>query len=172
MAKGKLELGNGEYRQALATLIQVESQNPRYLPVVLPLIRQCWERLGNDQLTDYLQHLHEDFGIISAAVELAQGIRGAQGLGAAIDYLLPILEANPDPLAISRVLALLAEDGGPGSGRMRRLCGLLQALMARKLRFQCEQCGFSVSELYWRCPSCQYWGSIMPLDYGAAWTEM
>lgn len=168
MTKGKLELSNGEYRQALATLRQVEIQNPRYLPVVLPLIRQCWERLGNERdLTRYLQQLHEDLGVISAAVELAENIRCTQGISTAMDFLLPILEANPDPLAISRALTLLAEEESPGSGKMRRLCILLQGLMAGKLRFQCEHCGFSVSELYWRCPSCQYWASIMPLGYGS-----
>lgn len=165
IAKGKLELGNGEYRLALETLRRVESQDPRYLPVVLPLIRQCWERQGNGhELAGYLQYLHGEFGFITAAVELAERIRSTQGLGAAMDYLLPVLEANPDPFAISRALALLAEDGGLGSAEMRRLCALLQPALAGKLRFQCEHCGFSASELYWRCPSCQYWGSILPAE--------
>jgi lipopolysaccharide biosynthesis regulator YciM len=168
IAKGKLELGNGEYRQALETLRQVESQNPRYLPVVLPLIRQCWERQGNTQeLTRYLHHLHEKFGFISAAVELAERIRDTQGIDAAIDYLLPILEANPNPFSISRAMALLAEDRSLGSNKMRRLCALLQATTADRLRFQCEHCGFSLSELFWRCPSCQHWGSILPTEIGS-----
>jgi lipopolysaccharide biosynthesis regulator YciM len=125
------------------------------------------ERLGHEQeLIDYLDHLHADFGIIAAAVERAERMRGTRGITAAIDYLLPIMEANPDPLAISRVLTLLVEDRNLGSGHMRRLCSLLQVLLASQLHFQCEHCGFVVSELYWRCPTCQYWGTIRPVDPG------
>lgn len=171
IAKGKLEMGNGEYRQALESLRQVEAQNPVYLPVVLPLIRQCWERQGNEEtLVSYLEYLHRDFGIITAAVERAERMRSTHGIAAAIDYLLPIMEANPDPLAISRVLALLAEDRSLASRSLRRLCVLLQTMMANKTHFQCGQCGFSVSELYWRCPSCQYWGSIIPTECRTAVT--
>ncbi len=164
LTKGRLELGQGEYRQALATLQRVERQNPIYLPATLPLVKACWEHLDNEpDFLEYLEHLHRDFGIMAAAAERAEHIRRRQDLHSAMDYLLPIMESKPDPLAISRALALLTEDSGLGASRMQRLCRLLQELLSSTLHFRCEQCGFAVTELYWHCPSCQYWGSIRPV---------
>lgn len=166
MAKGRLELGNGEDKQALNTLKSVELQNPDYLPVVLPLIRQCWERQGNErEFIAYLDHLYEEFGMVSAAVERADRMSRTLGLGAALDYLLPILESRPDPIGISRALALLSEEGPYASNKMRRLCSLLQELVSDQPQFLCKHCGFGAKELHWRCPSCQYWGSIRPTGY-------
>lgn len=166
IAKGKLELGNGEDKQALLTFKSVESQNPVYLPVVLPLIRQCWDRRGNErEFIAYLDHLYETFGVVSAAVERADRMRQTLGISAALDYLLPILERRPDPIGISRALALLSEDSQYASNKIRRLCALLQELASDQHQFQCKHCGFGAKELHWRCPSCQYWGSIRPTGY-------
>jgi lipopolysaccharide biosynthesis regulator YciM len=30
-------------------------------------------------------------------------------------------------------------------------------------RYHCIECGFRATELHWRCPSCQFWGSVIPL---------
>lgn len=168
ITKGKLELGNGEEKQALITLKSVESQNPAYLPVVLPLIRQCWERQGNErEFIAYLDYLYDEFGIVAAAVERADRMRHTLGITAALDYLLPILESTPDPMGITRALSLLGEESQYASNKMRRLCTLLQTLATDRQQFQCVHCGFGAKELHWRCPSCQYWGSIRPAGYMA-----
>lgn len=169
IAKGRLELGNGEHLKALQTLKDIERQDPAYLSVVLPLISLCADRLGQGrELLDYYGQLYADYGIVSAAVARAERLQHVEGIMAAVDYLLPILEAHPEPLAVARALALLAADSQHGSGKLRRLSALLNDIMADTQQFQCEQCGFDASELYWRCPSCQYWGSIRPVGPFAA----
>lgn len=163
ISKGRLELGNGEFRQALATFKSIERQNPVYLSVVLPLIRLCWDRQGYEsELLEYLDHLYNDFGIVSAAVERAERLQLTQGLAEAVEYLLPILEKTPDVLAITRALALISSDDRLHNDNLRRLSDLLCNVMNTNEQFLCEKCGFSTSELYWRCPSCQYWGAITP----------
>ena len=163
IAKGRLELGNGEYRQAFESFQSLEGQNPIYLSVVLPHIRLCSERLGLERdLMDYLDSLYQSYGLVSAAVECAIRLRQRDGIAAAIDYLIPILEKTPDSLAISHALSMLSEDHHHGSQKMRRLSALLKDMMEGGQQFCCEHCGFGSSQIYWRCPSCQYWGSVRP----------
>ena len=165
IVRGRLELVNGELLQSLQTFKAVEAQNPVFLPVVLPMICACWERQGNErELMQYLDQIHQEFGIVSAAVLRSERLKRTQGVEAAIDYLLPILEAHPESTAITRALALLSEDSRYGSGKLRRLCTLLETLAEGSQQFRCDHCGFGLSELYWRCPSCQHWDSVTPTE--------
>jgi lipopolysaccharide biosynthesis regulator YciM len=163
LAKGRLELGNGEYRQAMETLKSIESQNPLYLPVALPLIRQCAERQMNKaELGDYLDHLYENFGIGSATVERAEQIRGGQGVKAALDYLLTVLEKTSDAQVLIQTLILVAEHADLGAENFRKLRNQILGLLESQPPYQCRHCGYAFTELYWRCPSCQHWDSIIP----------
>ncbi|MFN5745319.1 MAG: lipopolysaccharide assembly protein LapB [Methylococcaceae bacterium] len=163
IAKAKLEFGNGEYHQALQTLKNIELQNPVYLPVALPMIRLCWERQGDNGLTEYLERIYQNFGVVAAALEVAERIRESRGLTAAIDYLLPVIEANPDSGLIYRVLDFMTEDRSSAADRIRRINRALHSLVLDSDRYHCIECGFRATELHWRCPSCQFWGSIIPL---------
>ena len=163
IAKGKLEFGNTEYRQAIDSFKYVETQNPLYLPVVIPHLKNCWERQGNEyEAVEYLDHLYQDFGIVAAAVEVAERILKTKGTSAAIDYLLPVLEERPEPLTVSCALELLVEDRTIVSDRIQKLSTILSTLIAGTTHFHCVECGFSGHELHWCCPSCRYWGSIIP----------
>jgi lipopolysaccharide biosynthesis regulator YciM len=99
---------------------------------------------------------------VSAAVERAERLKSTFGSGYAVDYLLPILESQPEPLALARALALIVDDGHAENDALQRLCDLLKVLMEGREQFQCDQCGFGASDLYWRCPSCQHWDSVKP----------
>lgn len=163
ITRGRLEIANGEYRQALETFRVLEGQDPLYLPVVLPLIQQCSDKLGLErELIDYLDRLYQDYGMVSAAVERAERLKDRQGSQSAVEYLLPILEKTPDALAISRALKLVADGTGSVSSKIRKLCQLLIDNAGDRPLFVCEHCGFGTSELFWHCPSCKHWGSIRP----------
>ena len=171
LAKGRLELLNGEYRQAMETLKSIERQNPRYLPLALPLIRQCAERqLNKADVGDYLDHLYESFGLGSATIERAEHIRGRQGVKPALDFLMTVLEKTSDTQVLIRTLLLLAEHADLGRENVRKLRGQILGLVESQPPYQCNHCGYACTELYWRCPSCQHWDSIVPkgADLGPA----
>lgn len=163
MVKGRLELANGEYHQAVLSFKQIEHQNPVYLPVVFQPLKVCWEKLGIDQeATDYLDHLYQTYGLVAAAVEVAERILRTKGTAAAIDYLLPVLEERPEPLTVSCALELLTEGRAIVSDRIEKLGSILTSLIASTTHFHCVECGFSGHELHWCCPSCRHWSSIVP----------
>ena len=163
LAKGRLEFSKGEYRQSLDSFRSIESQNPLFLSVVLPMIGLCAERLGQErELIEYLDYLYHTYRIVAAAIERADRLSRLEGGQAAIDYLLPILEETPEPQAVTHAIGFLVQDSFLGPSRLKRLFDLLKEGVAGGQKFCCERCGFGSAELYWRCPSCRYWGAIRP----------
>ncbi len=162
--KGRLEYSKGEYRQSLHTFKSIETQNPLFLSVVLPTIGLCAERLDQErEFLEYLDYLYVNYRIVAAAIERADRLARRSGPGAAIDYLMPILDEVPDPQAVTHAVGFLAQDNFLGSpSRLGRLYALLKEGLEGRQKFCCERCGFGSVELYWRCPSCRYWGAVRP----------
>ena len=45
--------------------------------------------------------------------------------------------------------------------------GMRQAMvkvLERRPVYQCVHCGFAPSLLFWQCPSCKQWTTVVPLD--------
>lgn len=163
MARGRLEYMNGEYRQAFETLRGIEQQNPSFLAVVLPLIGHCADRLHFDEeYVGWLEDIHQRYRIMAAAIARADRLVRLRGMEAALNYLLPILEESPDPQALNHALGYLAQETH-SSSRLSRLQTLLSHTLSGQEQFRCEHCGFESVALYWRCPSCRYWGAIRPM---------
>lgn len=165
LIRARLDLASGNYVAALEMLRKVEAQNPSYLAECLPPAVVCYERLQDDQgLMDHLGRLYREFGLVAAAIVLAERIRMAEGDRAAAEYLLGVLEAKPWLLGLRRATLLLsAVDSEKGRSDMERVSLILSRLVAELPRYRCRECGFSGSELHWRCPSCQWWESITPV---------
>ncbi len=166
LIKARLELAGSDPAAALRTLRNVEIQNPEYLPEILRPVAVCYGYLGNDRaLAEYLEYLYRRYGLAGAAADLAGRIRDASGTSAAVDYLLGVLEAKPSLRCLGHMVQLLATAEGQQralQADLNRLSSVAGRLVAEIPRYRCFECGFSGAELHWRCPSCQYWGSIRP----------
>lgn len=169
LIKARLALANGAYDEALHTLRRVETQNPAYLSEIVQPIVVCYEHLADGQsLGDYLEYLYRTYGLLEAAVKFAERLRNTSGATAAAGYLMRVLEAKPSLQTLSRVIDLLTlpegtdripELKGVGIGRI----GLAaRRLLADTPRYRCAVCDFSGVVLHWRCPACQFWGTIAP----------
>lgn len=163
MITARLSMAKGEYAAALGSLKMVESQNPAYLTEVLELVGQCYVQSGKGgELSAYLEGLYQRYGLLSAALMLASQTRKSKGADAALDYLLPILEANPNFQGLRQVVEFMTESDA-GHRNFARLGPIVSGLVSPMPSFLCAECGFSGSELHWRCPSCQSWDSIAPV---------
>ena len=161
----KLEMREGRFEEALQSLKRVESQNSAIIPEIIEPLRICHDRLEKPtgELLGYLGYLYETYGFESAALGLAVRIRSEQGAGKAIEHMLRVLEAQPTLKSLNTLTGFLLEEG-PETQResLVRLDRALDRLYSNTPRYTCTHCGFSGSELHWRCPSCRYWESTKP----------
>ena len=164
LVKARWEFSQEDYTGALRTLHRVEQQNPAYLVEILELLVACHEHLGEQgKLRDCLGRLFWDFGLVEAAIVLSERILKEEGPRAAVDSLLAALEKKPSLSGLRYAVALLSVPGQEeGPSDMKRVAMILNRLGADLPLYRCRECGFSGTQLHWRCPSCQSWGSITP----------
>jgi len=156
----------GRFEDAVEMLKCVESQNPVLISEIIEPLSICHDRLGknNGELIGYLGYLYETYGLESAALALAERIRSEHGPGRAIEHLQRVLDARPSLKSLNAMTGFLLEEGMENQREaLVRLDRGLDRLASAASRYTCIQCGFTGSELHWRCPSCRYWESTKPL---------
>lgn len=161
----KLEMREGRFEEALQALKRVESQNADMLPEIIEPLRICHDRLEKPpgELIGYLGYLYESYGFESAALSLAERIRSEQGSGKAIEHMLHVLDTNPTLKTLNTLTGFLLEDGAENQREaLIRLDRALDRMYSFVSRYTCTHCGFSGSELHWRCPSCRHWETTKP----------
>ena len=161
----KLEMREGRFEEALQSLKRVESQNADLIQEIMEPLRICHDRLEkpSGELIGYLGYLYETYGFESAALALAERIRSEQGAGKAIEHMLRVLESLPTAKTLNALTGFLLEDGAETQREaLIRLDRALDRMYSNAPRYTCNHCGFSGSELHWRCPSCRHWESTKP----------
>ncbi|MFC0116881.1 lipopolysaccharide assembly protein LapB [Pseudoalteromonas xiamenensis] len=80
----------------------------------------------------------------------------------AILFLTASLKREPSIRGFSFLLQLLGEKQGNMTEVLAQIDKLVKSYIATKHEYQCQHCGFSSHTLYWLCPSCKHWETILP----------
>ena len=155
---GGLAEKRGEWTAAIRSYSRAAEQDRRYLPEILAPLKRCYEAAG--QMKAYAQYLddaeidHPDS--VPVALAKAEHLR-AEGADAQA-YLAERLASKPN----WRGLLLWLEGqsvNDPDAAKVRK--ALKMRLDARP-RYACSSCGLAPSVLFWQCPSCKQWATIVP----------
>jgi len=159
-----LEQRLGRYRQAIRILHRLRSQHPTFIHETLPLARRCYLALGDQQgLAGYLQECldqNPSEALITTFFE-----EGLEDCCNRSGELLERLRNTPSLTSLYRLLELHIQSSKDETSR-KPLLGLRDAMipiMRKEVRYQCNHCGFSASQLFWRCPSCKGWDTVRHL---------
>lgn len=149
-----------------AILGALERRAPDLLPDVLDLAVELYSHEKDEQgLRAWLQHLHETHGCVAAASLLSSRLTAGDGGAAARTYLIAALARTPSMPLLQVLLEHMVptdRNGGYASIEPAILSVLRAVVPPVTQRYTCSQCGFSGTEMHWRCPSCQTWETITP----------
>lgn len=165
MLEGYLALNRQQWSTAQQALLRIERQHLRYLPEILPALRQCYAELGQlDGYRIFLQRVYrqDPTGLLIAT--LAEELLVQGGLDSALTFLRAELETQPSFKGLSCLIELrLASQQPLERSDLEMLYHLSRQLFHSTVRYKCDNCGFIGKALHWRCPSCKTWSSIKPL---------
>ena len=165
LAQARIAMEAGAYEAALRHLAHIETQDLAFLPEAMPLLVECYRRLGrHDELLAHLERLCDLHSGITPVLTLTE-IMNESGRGAAgKDRLVSELKIRPTVRGIDRLVDYSLE-GADGEARENLLLlkELTVALIAQKANYVCSNCGFRGRTLHWQCPSCKNWNSVRPL---------
>jgi lipopolysaccharide biosynthesis regulator YciM len=163
LLEGKILIKAGQHRKAIRVLQLIEQQNHFFLPEALPLLQNCYDRMGNmDAFKEWLQQLlvrHPH--MTSARIMLTKIIQQQQGKQAAQQFLYRQLHQHPSVEGLHHLIIL-------GEENHQVLIPLIKdvttALIHKGDRYTCKNCGFSGRTLHWQCPGCSRWTTIRPIE--------
>ncbi len=163
--EGTMEMEAGSFQAALDSFRRIEQQDADYLPEVVPMLQECFRRLGRpEQMLEYLQGVVERHGGLGNILAQAEAIcaRG-DGKGAAA-VLLGHVRRHPSLRGAERFVELAARCNEPPDGKLLEdVREILNRLVQEEPDYLCHNCGFQGRVLHWQCPSCKSWGSVKPL---------
>jgi lipopolysaccharide assembly protein B len=164
LLQGALHEAGGDLAAAIKAYRRVPEQDARYLGEVLEPLRRCHE--GRGDLAGYRRFLDEaeEFWKHPALVPAKARLMQAAGEDVA-PYLMERLQRQPQWPALDLLLATTAAQ--PAGGLAPLLEGLrksLRSVLERRPKYQCIHCGFTPGLLFWQCPRCKQWTTVVPLD--------
>ena len=74
------------------------------------------------------------------------------------------LQQQPQWQGLDLLLANVAGQALQAAPLIEGLRQALRAVMERRPAYQCVHCGFTPSLLFWQCPRCKQWTTVVPLD--------
>ncbi len=163
---GNLEFKQGNYEEAIRSLVRIKEQKAIYVPESLDLLARSYEASGADPqaLHDYLKTCLEIVPSISIVLFLAKSIREEFGDEAVARFIADHLKRNPTIRGLSQLIDLHIDNTqGVAKENLAILRSFTEALVAGKPAYQCKSCGFEGKVLRWSCPSCKSWGKTEPI---------
>lgn len=164
MMRGDMALSADDREGAVAFWQMIETQDPRYLPLVSERLLQTFADLGREAegialLRGYLDKYHsvDMMNILFAAVSRSEGS------AAAYQLVRDALKKNPSLIGLDKLLeARLLEVPEDRRADVEMVRNLLQQRTRNLAMYHCRQCGFKARQFYWHCPACQSWDSYLP----------
>ena len=165
MLWGRLEMRASNSLEALKRFSMIPRQQPEYLPEILPLVRQCYEQLGDEsgllvQLQSWLK-TYPGTSLLQMVVDVMVKQCGEQR---ATGFLMDYLREYPSIRGLQTLLRISSNRGAEAEQeQLNLLQELLDSLLARRSQYRCVQCGFSGAQLHWLCPQCLRWETVQPV---------
>ena len=161
---GHIAVHEENYKAAIKFYIAVAEQKPEYLPEVFMNLREAFLRQNDQQ--GFKQFLHS--------------IKDSTLSGITLSNLLEILSEDDvekkmilDWLLEKSELSLLEVNGFLKSKNsehqsiseigLSKIQESVEQFIGDRSTHQCKQCGFHGKLLYWQCPSCHSWGTVVPI---------
>jgi lipopolysaccharide biosynthesis regulator YciM len=148
-----------DWQEAIKAYWRAMQQNGRYFSEVVAKIERCYQEAG--KAGDYAQFLDE--AERSLGESAAPGLARARWLKSRNEdlraYLGPQLAKKP-----SREGLLLWLGSGPAEPAVDAVQEGLKKALQTQPRYTCTVCGVRPSVLFWQCPNCKRWGTVVPVE--------
>jgi len=160
----KIEMTQGDHKNALRSLKRIKDQNPDYLSEAIDSMASCYEALKEEEkLVTYLMQILQEYPKVPVVLILSERIRHWKGDKVAANFVADYVRRYPSIRGLNLFINLyLSSTEGRARDDLLIVQNLTKKLLADKPDYQCISCGFSGKSLHWQCPGCKQWSSIKP----------
>jgi lipopolysaccharide biosynthesis regulator YciM len=162
--EGRLDAEAGQTQAAIRALERAARHDPEFLPVILPLLLENYEKTGDRSgARAFLSEMCEHYRGIAPVLALTRMLEAEEGVGAARRYLGQQLKDRPSVRGEAALIDLTLAEGADAQATLHDLKHITDQLLVRNPSYRCNRCGFGARSHHWQCPSCKEWGTVKPL---------
>jgi lipopolysaccharide biosynthesis regulator YciM len=162
---GDLAASKADYKAAIKFYSDVHAQRQEFVPLVLPKLEHAHAMRSDDNgYLNLLAQIRRDNNSMSVALSMVKCLKGKAP--SALDEVFAVELSRPlVPLRLIReyVRAKL-ESNGQTNPVLHHIAGALDSHLECLTSHLCLRCGLETKGLFWQCPSCHRWSTIMPID--------
>ncbi len=159
---GDLYLKENNFMQAHKHYFRVFELDKEFIPEVLEKLTKCIANgIESQDFDNYVQTFINDSDQQGLVPGLALYIYNSHGEQAAVDYINRQLQNQPS-LSGLKEWVQLEKTRGAGVEQLDSGIQALDKVMQRMPGYQCRNCGYTTTILYWQCPGCKSWSTIKP----------
>lgn len=161
---GQIAMNEENYKHAIKFYIAVAKQKPEYLPEVFVNLREAFLQMNDYQgFKQFLLTIKDTnlsaLTLTNLLVNLSEDNAEKNMI---LDWLLEkselsLLEVNGFLKSKTSDQDSISEMG------LKKIQESVEQFISDRSTHQCKQCGFHGKLLYWQCPSCHSWGTVVPV---------
>ncbi len=168
-ARANVLLGNyamyeQNYKSAIKCYTAVSKQNPEFLPTVFMNLREAFMHLNDyDSFKSFLLNIKDtELSGISLSSLLSEVSGDDAEKSMVLDWLIE--KSNLTLLEVNAFLKSKHDNNESlNEIDLAKIQESVEKFMQGHNTHQCKQCGFHGKSLYWQCPGCHYWGTVVPM---------
>jgi lipopolysaccharide biosynthesis regulator YciM len=161
---GEIEESLGNYESAVRLYRRVVNQDIDFVGEVIEPLARCYERLARPtDMQVFLEQITTQYDGPAPLIAMARELARQGDTPRALSYLAQGLESKPSWIGLDQLLQLTPATTDPLQPSIDSMRNALKRVTDASPRYQCSQCGFHARMLYWQCPGCRQWNSVMPL---------
>ncbi len=160
--QGALAFAQKEYDTAITVWLTLLKNHLDLAPLLYRDLNNSFEKLGRQQeFAELLAKLSEHTNLY-LKFKYAEWLLEQAQHEAAHELVLSSLKRQPNIRGFASLLKILQSQHPGAADVINEINQLVSAYIRSKHEFQCQHCGFESHTLYWSCPSCKHWESLVP----------
>jgi len=158
----RIDIQENKRKDALVKLLDAAERAPEYLPEIIREIVDIYRSEGDMRgVRTFLEDQVKRHPNQGTELFLAEIIRQQSGDAEATRFLGEYIAKNPSMPGLIRLVELQCTMPSMGNDHLLyNVRAHLHRLMAERINYQCQKCGFEAKQLHWQCPSCNSWSTI------------
>ncbi|WP_111978135.1 hypothetical protein [Algibacillus agarilyticus] len=156
-------LSESQVKQAQDYAYALVDNSIDFVPVLIPLIDDIFiDKTDQLHFLQYTDKLGSSTAIVDKIAQLQLQL---QTPSAARKTLVAMLEEHATIRGFASLMAVNAKqiDVEPARSMMQSLQSMVVKKIEQLPDYECGQCGYQGSFLFWQCPRCKHWGSVKPI---------
>lgn len=158
----RIDIQENKRKDALVKLLDAAERAPEYLSEIIREIVDIYRSEGDMRgVRTFLEDQVKRHPNQGTELFLAEIIRQQSGDAEATRFLGEYIAKNPSMPGLIRLVELQCTMPSMGNDHLLyNVRAHLHRLMAERINYQCQKCGFEAKQLHWQCPSCDSWSTI------------